>query len=73
MIDLLAIVLAALIIGALGFIGFIFREERKLLREIRKTAALYPPYMPAETDMETLDQTSVQLDDGWSEQTPGRD
>jgi hypothetical protein len=73
MTELLTVVLIALIIGAMSFTAFIFREERKLLRQIRKTAALYPPYMPAETDMEVLDQTSVKLENDWTDLGPGRD
>jgi len=73
MTELLTVVLCALIIASMGFIGFLFREERKLLRQIRKMAALYPPYMPAETDMEVLDQTSVKITDDWTDLGPGRD
>jgi len=73
MTELLTAVLVALIIGAASFVCFIFHEERKLLRQIRKLAALYPPYMPAETDMEVLDQTSVKLNDDWTDSGPGRD
>jgi len=73
MTELLTVVLVALIIGAMSFTAFIFHEERKLLRQIRKMAALYPPYVPAETDMEALDQTSVKLDSDWHEGGAGRD
>ena len=73
MVELLVVILGIAGIGAMAFTGFIFHEERKLLRQIRKLAALYPPYMPAETDMEALDQTSVKLDSDWTDANPGRD
>ncbi len=73
MIDLLAIFLAITGLITIGFATLVVNEERKLLRQIRKVAAMYPPYMPAETDMEALDQTSVKLDNDWTDLGPGRD
>jgi len=73
MIDLLAIFLAITGLITIGFATLVVNEERKLLRQIRKLAALYPPYMPAETDMEALDQTSVKITDDWTDLGPGRD
>ncbi len=73
MIDLLAIFLAITGLTVIGLAWLIISEECKLLRQIRKVAAMYPPYMPAETDMEALDQTSVKLDNDWTDLGPGRD
>ncbi len=70
MIELLVVVLCALIIAAMGFMGFLFREERKLLRQIRKTAALYPPYP---TTVGEADMSSVKLDNEWNDGGAGRD
>ena len=73
MIELLFAILAVAGLVVIAGNGFLLYEQRKLLRQIRKLAALYPPYMPAETDMEVLDQTSVKIDDDWTDANPGRD
>lgn len=60
----------AVIVMLVG-IFVISREQRRLLREIRKVAALYPPYPPAEE--EEIKPTSVHFEEDWKEDKPGRD
>ncbi len=69
MIEFLAPVLGGVL---LGVAAFLLREQRKLLRQIRKLASLYPPYVPT-TDDEDLGNTSVKIDNDWTDLGPGRD
>ncbi len=48
-------------------------ELRKLLRQIRKLAALYPPFSVSDEDSDKPGTSSVFIDKGWSDETPGRD
>jgi len=57
---------------AVGFVFVILREERKLLKDLRKLASLYPPF-PADEDGKKLGTSSVYIDRGWDDSTPGRD
>ncbi len=70
MIEFLFATLAVAGLAVIAGNGFLLREQQKLLREIRKFAALYPPYP---TTVGEDDLSSVKLDDEWNEKIPGRD
>ncbi len=55
--------------------GFFYgmREQRRMLRELRKLAALYPPFPVSDEDPDKPGTSSVFIDKGWSDETPGRD
>ena len=74
------IVVVALIFGYLGLMAacaamLVFAVQvRRLLRQFRKFAAQFPPYpVYADKEGEQKDATSVQINDGWDEEAPGRD
>lgn len=72
MIEIAFAILTSVCLGGLCYLG---REQRRLLREIRKVAELYPPF-PIAKDAETeekLGRTSVHIDNDWNEEAPARD
>lgn len=70
MVDLALLVCAVIAATVPGFVAL--REQRKLLRQIRKLAALYPPYQSADTDLDTADQSKVELAEMWDDDKEGR-
>ncbi len=72
MIEFLTAIIATVGIAVIGGNALLLYEQRKLLRQIRKLASLYPPYVPT-TDDEDLGNTSVKIDNDWTDLGPGRD
>ena len=70
-IDLLLASLVLLPIVVLAFL--IVREQRRLLREIRKLAELYPPYPQVDGEDDKRDKSIVVIDKQWDEALDGRD
>ncbi len=68
-------VVAALAISFIGMAAATFvvqREQRRMLRELRKLAALYPPY-PVADDEDAPGRSSVVINEQWRDDQPGRD
>ena len=72
MIAVIVPLIFVLLVGA-EFIFLSYRFE-KLLRQIRKLAALYPPYPLAEDNEGKVRDTShVQIEKAWDEDRPATD
>jgi hypothetical protein len=70
---MLEIALAIVTVGCFSCCCYLIREERRLLREIRRVAAMYPPYVSADAEIEVEGKTSVKINNDWSDELPGRD
>jgi len=62
-----------LLFGMIAGCFYGMREQRRMLREIRKLAALYPPFPVSDEDGTKPGTTSVFIEEQWKDDAQGRD
>jgi hypothetical protein len=70
---MIEIISGLILVVCLGGCAWIAIEQRRMLRQIRKLAALYPPFLTDDDDGKKITATSVHSETMWDEDTVPRD